>query len=105
MSKGADPNCQDEQQATPLHYAAQGNQRDIVQVFKPLIYAHRVDSSSSLFNIVLPLHPCLFCRQALLKRGASPLLKDVEGRSALSWAVMHRAQEAVSLLLRSKQVN
>ncbi|RSM04794.1 hypothetical protein CDV31_009885 [Fusarium ambrosium] len=102
LSQGqwVDINARDDDDQSPLHYAADRGHTAIVQI----LLAFGADVDSQDYGGVAPLHLAA-CRghvpimKLLLAKGANADLEAVDGRTPLVWAVEGKQEAAIKMLL------
>ncbi|XP_033760138.1 ankyrin repeat domain-containing protein 39-like isoform X1 [Pecten maximus] len=101
LSKGVSPNLTDNSGYTALHYACRHGRKLVCE----LLLRHGADANSmTKSGRVTPLHRAAYCGHEdivsiLLKNRADPLIKDVDGKTALHKAVEEGKTAVMKLIV------
>ncbi|KAL8708668.1 MAG: hypothetical protein Q9220_006493 [cf. Caloplaca sp. 1 TL-2023] len=102
LEKGALANLQDQRGWTALHWATNSKKVDIIQIllrYHAVIDARSKDRKTALIQAAATPNTSLETVEFLLENGASVDFSDLSGRAAIHWAVSHRDQGLLDLLL------
>ncbi|MCP5369504.1 MAG: ankyrin repeat domain-containing protein [Rickettsiaceae bacterium] len=103
LDGNADPNAQNAEGTTPLHYASWWTSKKVIK----LLLDRQADPNIQDIDKQTPLHYAPYYRdkritELLLDRNANPDIQDNEGHTALHHATYSMDTETIKLLLKKK---
>ena len=107
LDHGADIHARNVHRATPLYALCQGSD-DLALL--TLFLSAGADVNAAHCDGETPLHCCAFnshtqCFEQLVLHGADPNVRTTSGDSALSYAIMFNAHDAIRFLLATQRAN